>query len=240
LSLPRDELLSGLRERLRQLEEVQRPTRASCSRRLGISAVEDWLPEKGLTAGSLIELFPVADGAGALTLGVFMARHCCDEGQALVVVDQQRVFYPPAAERRGISLDRLIVVRPRTVADAAFALDQALRSTAVGAVMAWPQRLTSTEFRRLQLAAEVGGGLGVLLRPMSAQRTASFAALRLLVAPVASNETVRQVRLEVLRCRGGMPGQAIILEIDDATGDVRVPRRLAAATPDSRAAGVAG
>ena len=67
-------------------------------------------------------------------------------------------FYPPAAVRLGIALDRLLLVRVDNRADHDWALDQALRCPAVAAVMAWPEalagRLDGRTFRRLQLAAE--------------------------------------------------------------------------------------
>jgi hypothetical protein len=132
------------------------------------------------------------------------------------------------------------VVRPRTCRDARLALDQSLRAPAVGAVLCWQDRLTASTFRRLQLAGEIGGGLGILLRPTTAQRAPSFAALRILVVPIPSNDAVRRIRLDLLRCRGGRMGQSTVLEIDDATGDVCVPSRVATATPGPRTARASG
>jgi protein ImuA len=238
-SLPRDQLLSDLNERIRRLEG-RTPAADHSPIDLGIAPAGDWLPEQGLAVGSLLELLQPADGAGALTLALFLARRACGEGKVLVVVDRHSRFYPPAAARLGIELDRLIVVHPRTPQDALLAVDQSLRAGAVGSVVCWPERLTTPAFRRLQLAAEAGGSLGLLLRPLTARRAPSFAAMRILVAPVASNEAARRVRLEVLRCRGGKTGQSTILEIDDATGDVRVPSGLAAATPAARSGGASG
>jgi protein ImuA len=235
----RARLLSDLQDRIRQLED-RTPTTGRREIDLGIAAIEGWLPNGKLASGSLVELFPLADGAGALTLALFMARQACSERKVFVVVDHQDRFYPPAAAHRGIDLDRLIVVRPRTSQDARLALDQSLRASAVGSVLCWQERLATSAFRRLQLAAEIGGGLGLLLRPSTAQRAPSFAALRMLVAPIASHDAVRRIRLDLLRCRGGQAGQSTILELDDATGDVRVPSRLATATLGARTAGASG
>jgi protein ImuA len=235
----RAELLTDLRNRIRRLED--RTKSADRSRiDLGIPALEDWLPDGRLAAGSLVELLSPADGAGALTLALFMSRHACWQHKVLVVVDHQGHFYPPAAARLGIDLDRLIVVHPRTPQDAALAVDQSLRAAAVGSVLCWQDRLTTPAFRRLQLAAEIGGGLGLLLRPSTAQRAPSFAALRILVAPVASSEATRRIRLDLLRCRGGKTGQSTILEIDDATGNVRLPPHVATAASGARSAGASG
>jgi hypothetical protein len=255
-----NQLLGELAERIRQLEEVARPTGAE-PLDLGIRALEDWLPGQSLAAGSLVELLSAVDGAGSWSLALFLARHACGPRKALVVVDSQGFFYPPAALKLGVDLRRLIVVRPRTLADAALAVAQSLRTPAVGSVLGWYDRLATPEFRRLQLACEAGGGLGLLLRPIRAQRTPSFAALRLLVTPVTTailsrseratkgnsslvprenGDRRRHVRLEALRCRGGRVGQSLILEIDDATGDVRVPAGVAPATARAGAARASG
>jgi protein ImuA len=234
----RAELLSDLRDRIRSLEDHAPTGRAQID--LGIAALEDWLSEGRLAAGSLVELLPLEDGTGALTLALLMSRHACGAHRVLVVVDHQGRFYPPAAARLGIDLDRLIVVHPRTPQDAALAVDQSLRAAAVGSVLCWPERLTTPAFRRLQLAAEIGGGLGLLLRPSATQRTPSFAALRILVTPVASSEVARRLRLDLLRGPAGKTGQALILEIDDATGDVCVPSHVATATARARSAGASG
>jgi protein ImuA len=243
---PRNHLLADLRQRIRQLEARPPPAHASPVG-LGIPALEDGLPDRRLAPGSLVELLSAAAGAGVWTLALFLARNACGPRKVLVVVDGQACFYPPAAVAHGVDLDRLIVIHPRTPSDAALAVDQSLRAPAVGSVLSWHDRLAAPAFRRLQLAAEIGGGLGLLLRPGAARRSPSFAALRLLVAPVADDFHQqgraggrRRMRLDVLRCHGGREGKSLILEIDDATGDVRVPAGLAPATLPASAARASG
>jgi protein ImuA len=229
----RDQLLHELSQRIREIEATVRLAH-SAPVSLGIPALEDWLPERRLVPGSLVELLSAAGGAGAWTLALFFARNACGSSKVLVVVDAQACFYPPAAVSLGIAMDRLIVIHPKTLADAALAVDQSLRSSAVGSVIGWYDRLTTAAFRRLQLAAESGGGLGLLLRPISARSTPSFAALRLCVTPKAEVAKLRRVHLESLRCRGGPSGQSLILEFDDATGDVCLAAGLASAAGDAR------
>jgi hypothetical protein len=179
-----------------------------------------------LHAGSLVELLTAADGAGAWTLALVWARHACAERRALVLVDARGWFYPPAAVALGIDLEHVLLIRPASRPDCQAALDQSLRCTAVGAVIGWCDRLIAAEAQRLKLAAEAGGGLGLLLRPLGALAGPSFADLRLRVSPLISTEAVRRVRLDVVRWRGGKDGQALVVEIDDETGHVRVPAGL--------------
>ena len=83
-----------------------------------------------------------------------------------------------------------------------------MRSGACTAVMAWFEHLEVAPLRRLQLAAEQGGCLGVLFRPENATRQSSPAALRLRVAPTASGFEV-----EVLKRRGGWGGGRCLVRL---------------------------
>ena len=122
-------------------------------------------------------------GSGATLLALGTAREACGEGRILVVVDRRREFYPPAAAGLGWSLEQIVIVRPDNAADEAWAMDQALRSPGVGAVLGWPQKLDDHTFRRWQLAAEASGALGLLVRPAAAHTQPSWAEVKLLITP---------------------------------------------------------
>ena len=108
------------------------------------------------------------------------------KGGVLVVIDRRQTFYPPAAAAWGIDLDRLIVVHPQNARDELWAAVQALRSPAVAAMWATIDRLDSRAFRRLQLAAQAGRTLGVLVRPASARGQPSWADVTLEVESAES------------------------------------------------------
>jgi protein ImuA len=202
-----------------------------------------------LGAGSLVELFS-EEGAGTWTLALFMARHACGRRKILIVADGERRFYPPAASRLSIDLRRTLVIRPRRGQPALAAMTQALRCAAVGAAIGKLDRLTTLDCRRLQMAAESGGGIGLLLRSAAALSVPSFANIRLLVTPVraapeeagagAPARPARRIQVEVVRFRGGKSGQSLILEIDDDKGHVHVPASVVVAespAPSARAQG---
>jgi hypothetical protein len=232
------ELLTHLARRILEIETTERSTPAA------VLPLALPLPG-GLPTGALVEMLSAVEGDGAWTLALLLAKAALTPdpggrgGKMLVVADGQRSFYPPAAAGLGIDLQRMLILRPRTGAVSAL-LVQALRCPAVGAALGRFERLTSAEYRALQLATEAGGGIGFLLRPTAALGVPSFAALRLLVTPVAmADRNVRPTRfieVEVLRVRGGKAGQRFVLEIDHETGHVRVPAGLAVATPAARAA----
>jgi hypothetical protein len=103
--------------------------------------------------------------------------------RSIIFVDTWGDFYPPAVAAFGIDPESLIVIRNVSQRDAFWAVDQCLRCSAVAAVIAPLSRLDERESRRLQLAAESSGTLGLLLR-QGQPRSRTFAAVRMLVEGV--------------------------------------------------------
>lgn len=197
----------------------------------GVTAVDRLLPQRGLQSGMLVEWVADGPGSGASLLPVAALKNLQHTGGAIVVIDREGHFYPPAASAWGIDLQHTIVIRPTTEADELWAIDQALRSPDVAAVLAWPERIDSFTFRRLQLAAEASGAIGLLVRPKRAQQEPSWAAARLLVSPLPSSANVTEweesnppdcwkLNVSVLRSRRGRPGQSVELEVDEQTGNI--------------------
>ena len=152
----------------------------------GIPALDDLLPEQGLRRGALVEWFAEGEGAGAGTLALLAARQAMQSRGALVVVDLRGEFYAPAAAGYGLDLAQTIILRPDGAADAMWACEQSLRCRGVAAVLYPLDQIHDRAFRRLQLAAERGGSLGLLLRPAARLREPSWASVRLLVQPIAT------------------------------------------------------
>jgi hypothetical protein len=110
--------------------------------------------------------------------------------RCIVLIDTMKDFYPPAAWQQGIAFDRLIVLRATGEKDGFWAMEQSLRCSAVAAVIAPLTHLEERLSRRLQLAAESSGCMGLILRPMR-RRARSFAAVQMLVESVGREERSR-------------------------------------------------
>jgi hypothetical protein len=235
----RQALISRLRREVAQLES-DRPPDDDRPLSTGSPALDSLLPAGGLKRGTLVEYLSSAAGSGAGILALAAAREACREGRALVVLDGQRQFYPPAAAAWGIDLAGMILLRPKNEADALWALDQALRCTGVGAVWTTWDRLDSRDFRRLQLAAESGRTLGIFVRPASRRGEPTWAEVQWVVKPeagkksriqnaefrmskhnsafcVLNSEFPWRLWVELARCRGVAGGQTVLLELDEAT-----------------------
>jgi protein ImuA len=231
------ELVESLQRQIERLEAGRRPQEAAVVSS-GSPPLDELLPEKGFRRGTLIEWLSEGEGTGVATLALLAARQACSSGGVLVVLDEHRQFYPPAAARLGMDLTQMIIVQAASVADNLWAMDQALRCPAAAAVLGWPRKLDGRTFRRMQLAAEQGGGLGLLLRPAGAEHEPSWAEIRLRVEPLpAASQGGRRLRIEVLRSRGQAGGASVEVEVDDETCTVCLAPRLASPTTRPRASG---
>ncbi len=256
---PKLSQIDRLRGLVRRLEsqttgpELAEPVRYST----GGAVLDELLPHGGLRPGTLVEWACGPDGSGALLLALTAAasilRHPAAEQRPLAVLssaadrhpaDPYEQFYPPAAISLGIPAESLLVIhQPSKVAaaDWLWAFDQALRSGAVAAVYAeLGERLDPVVVRRLQLAAEAGGSVGLLVRRggsaaateraqtrgnerasgRGTDRNASFADVRWRVTPlpgaggqVGGRINGRRLRVQLERCRGGVAGGSRVIEV---------------------------
>ncbi len=226
-----------LRRRIAQFETSQ-PGDSRRHVSSGCEPLDRLLPDEGFRRGTLVEWLAAGWGSGVGTLALATARAACRDGGALVVLDRRREFYPPAAVRLGIDPRNLIVVRANGDADNDWALDQALRCRAVAAVLAWPEKLDGRTFRRLQLAAEENGTLGLLIRDESVRHEPSWADVRLLIESLSlglGQGDMRRLRIHLLRCRGTTSGRSVDVDIDDETRTMHPVPQLAVATAHRKA-----
>jgi hypothetical protein len=221
----RADLLRNLKERLSQIEHSHRLVQGTTFS-TGISQLDRLFPGKGLEWGTVIEWLSEGEGTGAATLALAVAANVVKRHGAFVVVDGQREFYPPAAAGFGIPLEQTVVAQPGSAREALWTLEQSLRSSAVAVAMGWIERLNDRTFRRLQVAAETGGSLGFLLRPVVCRREPSWAEARLLVKGLPQSGPClspgRRWRVELLHGRGAAGGGVVELELSDEAGNVRL------------------
>lgn len=213
----RQSQVNFLRDKIAKVEKVHAPRGAGVVSS-GVKTLDDALPDRGVRRGALVEWLAAEQGGGTASLALRAAAEAAREGGAVVVFDRAKTFYPPAAVRLGIAEANLVVIQASSLADEAWALDQALRCPGVAAAVVWVEKLDAHSFRRLQLAAEEGQGLGLLIRPCGARTEPSWADVRLLVEPLPGGGCDgRRLRVTILRCRGGAEGRCVEIGIGDET-----------------------
>ncbi len=171
----------------------------------GKSSLDARLPGGGWPTASLIEV--LLDDAGLGEVQLFLPalvecqRRSGQEAPWLVWIAPPHEPYAPALAQQGIELAHLLVVRPVSATEALWAAEQALGSGVCAAVFLWLKGTDDRWLRRLKLAAEEGGALGVLFRPERHRFESSPASLRLLMT-----QGEHEARLDILKVQGGRPG----------------------------------
>lgn len=215
--VPRNPELARLAEQIRRLQADYRPAPQRCP--TGLVELDAALGG-GFMLASVHELLTPATGAPARSLALLAAAAASGREGCLLYVDPAGDFYPPGAAQLGVPLERLWVVRTRREVDALWVAEQALRCRAVAALLLPVRRMEAYVSRRLQLAAEAGGGLGLVIRS-DPRPGPTFAASRLRLDPLPGQAESRRLLVSVLKLREGRPPEPFVLELPDAAGTVR-------------------
>ena len=185
----------------------------------GFATLDESLPGGGWPHAGLIEILPTCFGAGELPLMLPALAAATRQPQArwcAWVAPPLRPF-APALAAGGVALERVLVVQTKRkdagAKSALWAFEQTLRSGACDIALGWLRSALPRQIRRLHLAAQQGGTLGVLFRPREAARDSSPAALRVAVEPgapgargAAESTAFGVLRITLLKSRGGARG----------------------------------
>ncbi|MBO1078166.1 ImuA family protein [Roseomonas haemaphysalidis] len=200
--------MAALRRRLAGLEHAGSRPGADPRGPVPLSpALDRALPAGGLARAALHEVLAAGGPPGAAALG-FAALALARAGGTVLWIAPEPEAWPPGLLRFGLRPQQLVLVRAPRPADALWAMEEALRCRAVGGVLMVSPGIGLTAGRRLMLAAEAGGALGILLRPDSDKAGPAVALTRWRVAPLpALAPDEPHWKVELLRSRGGAGGQ---------------------------------
>lgn len=217
----RQAALERVAEQIRRLQADRRAGFQRCS--TGVAPLDEALGG-GLALGCVHELMAPSEGVAIRSVALLAAGRAASRapdpaagGRWVLYVDAQGDFYPPAAVRLGVSLDQLLIVRAGRRLDALWVCELALRCRSVAAVIAPAAALDTYVSRRLQLAAEQGGGLGLLLR-VGRPAGATFAATRLWFEAVGGSRVACRLRVSILKLRERQPPGPFEIELRPGGG----------------------
>ena len=169
----------------------------------GFRPLDAQLPGGGWPRRALTELLLPHPGVGEVRLLAPCLVATQKAGRLVMLFDPPAALSASALLQLGFDVDQLLIINTRTRvipgSDSLWALEQALKSGHVGAVLAWlPPRLRTERLRRLQLAAHAHDGPAFVLCELSAAQRPTAAPLRLALR--AGGADVLAVR--VLKRRG--------------------------------------
>jgi protein ImuA len=192
--------------------------------RTELSAIDDLLPHRRFAREAIHEILSEPGQPVPKFFALLLARATSG---VIIWCDPQQTLYPPAIAAAGVPLEKLYLLHPKNQADQSWAIAECMRCKGVGATIAQIPRLSRLEARRLQLSAERGGGVGLLLRPFDRNASTYAAATRWLVSSIPGLRSVQRWKIQLIHAHGGRIGQTVILEHSRETNLVRAVEQLA-------------
>ncbi|MDE8344866.1 MAG: damage-inducible protein [Acidocella sp.] len=229
--------IAALREKIRRIEASNRPVAAVLP--FHVPEIDTRLPSGGLALGAVHEVAGggngALDGAAAALFAAGIAAR--SKGPVLWCVIRQDLF-APGLSQAGLVPDRVVYVEAGDENEVLACFEEGLRHGGLGSVVAEIGRLTMTNSRRLQLAAESSGTIGIALRrwrrqsdaadfgqPTAAATRWRITALPSVPLPVPGVGRARWL-VELIRCRAGESADFEV-EACDAQGRLALPADLA-------------
>lgn len=228
--------IQSLREQIARIEGRNR--RAKAVLPFGVAEVDARLPGGGLALGALHEVAGggngAIDGAAAALFSAGVAART--RGRVLWCITRPDLFAPAFAQA-GLVPDRVIYVEAGDDKAVLSCMEEGLRHGGLGSVVGEVARLSMTASRRLQLAAEGTGSVGIALRRWRRQAeaadfgqpTAAMTRWRISVMPSSPLPVPGVGRprwlVELIRARAGDSAD-FELEACDDTGCLALPADL--------------
>lgn len=232
MTAARDRVISDLRDRIALLQGSA--GRKSDSLAFGVPEIDAVLPGGGLAYGAVHEFAGggagVVDGAAATLFAAGIAART--RGKIVWCLTRPDLFFPALAQA-GLHPDRVVFVEADGQEDVLASMEEALAFGGLGAVVGEIVRLPMVASRRLQLAAEKTGTMGLVVRRWRrqveasdfGQPTASTTRWRLSVLPSEALPVPGVGRprwlLELIRVKAGECAEFIVGACD-ATGHIHL------------------
>lgn len=206
------------------------------------AALDAHLPAGGWGGGQLTEVVTRDPGVGEFRLVLPVLARATQAGRTAMLIAPPHVPHPWALEAHGVDLRHVLIVAPGA-GQAPWAIEQAMRSAALGVVLGWASGapLRSPQLRRLALAArEAPACTSFLFREWPALfQGATPAPLRLTVEP-AGRHAPEQIVVRIVKRRGPPLERPIVLDVALHPAGVSVRVRARPAVPAARISPAAG
>ena len=172
----------------------------------GYNQLSAELPGGGWPLGNLIEVLVQQPGIGEMQL----LRPALNRlnGRSVMLVQPPHLPQIAAWASWGCAPSSLLWVHAQRAADALWAAEQVLRSGTFGALLLWQDRMRNQALRRLQLAAQEGDTLFIVVRPLAAAEQSSPSPLRLVL-----QSTLQGLDISILKRRGATHTRPISLHL---------------------------
>jgi protein ImuA len=213
MSLHGADIVTALRSDILRMEGLRPVSKDVVD--LGLGQICKAFPGGTFPLGAVHEFLAIEDGHAASTDGFIaglLSSLMGDKGTALWI-SASRAIFPPALREFGVQPDRIVFIDLEKEKDVMWAMEEALKCSALTAVIGEMKDLTFTESRRLQLAVEQSHVTGFLVRKnvRKLNTTACVSRWKITSLPSEFIDTLPGVgfphwKVELLRIRNGRSG----------------------------------
>jgi protein ImuA len=211
LSSNRSKILTDLKSEVLRLEGFNTSANQALDSRLG--PIANAFPNSSFPVGAVHEFMCNGIDDTAATVGFVggLLSVLMGEGGSTIWISSSRKLFPPALKSFGLEPDRFIFLDLREK-DVLWAIDEALKCSALTAVVGEARELSFTASRRLQLAVEESKVNGFIIRQQNRQPNTTACVSRWRISSLPS-EPIDELpgigfpkwRVELSRVRNGKP-----------------------------------
>ncbi len=228
-------VLAQLRETLRAIEGDGHRRRPVLP--FGVGGIDARLANNGLRLDALHEVTAASPSLGDdASATLFMAGIAARAWGPILWVVRRRDLFAPALYQVGLAPERVLYAEAADDAEVLALMEEGLRHRALGAVIGEARRVGMPATRRLQLAAEGGRTIALLMKRHAREGadtlgapSAAVTRWRIGSAPSTPIPTAGIGRarwhVSLVRQRGGEPFQ-LTVEACDETGRIALPAKL--------------
>jgi protein ImuA len=181
----------------------------------GLGPLKHAFPNATFPLGAMHEFISAKPEQTAATIGFLsgLLSILMNNNGAVLWISATRMLFPPALKNFGVNPDRFIFIDVQKEKDALWALDEALKCSALTAVVGELNNISFTQSRRFQLAVEESQVTGFLLRTQARAigTTACVSRWQITALPSAPINNLPGIgfpkwHVHLQRIRNGKPG----------------------------------
>jgi protein ImuA len=212
-SLLKADILKDLQADILRLQGFKSASSAALD--LGLGPIRNAFPNGIFPLGAIHEFLSprIEDAASTNGFIAGLLSSIMSSHGAVIWISSTRTLFPPALKSFGISPDRFIFIDLQKERDVMWAMDEALKCSALSAVIGEMREIDFTASRRLQLAVEQSQVTGFILRSnyRKLNTTACVSRWKITSLPSEKDKQMPGIgfpkwKVELLRMRNGKPG----------------------------------
>jgi len=179
------DIVQKLRQRILAMQGIGKTNNGHCN--MGLGLIEAAFPDGVFPTGAVHEFVSMEPEAAAATSGFLscLLTNLMRKKGFCLWISSRRLIFPPALKLFGVDPEQVIFIDLKTDKDVLWAVEEALRCSALIAVVGEVKELSFANSQRLQLAIEQSKVTGFIHRIYSRTENNTTCAVRWKISPIS-------------------------------------------------------